>query len=215
MKHPTRCEQLPRPRGLEAQKLRQLRARPIERCDAEPPPVLAREVHAAELEIPRHVLEEVDELQARADLVARRHELRVAVQMQQPEHQPPDRIGGVPAVLAQVVPRLVVRVALVDPVGLDQPQKRLARERELTDGRLEDAHHRPGGLAGVTGFELALQLVQRGRPIAFDLITEDVHEPREAIDRAKVPPQPPREEQRGHGEVLRPRSAGDGSHVHP
>ena len=80
-----------------------------------------------------------------------------------------------PAVLTQVVPRRVLGGALVHPVRFDQTEERLARERELTDRRLQDAHHRPGRLAVVARFDLPLQLVERGEAIPFDLVAENVH----------------------------------------
>src|SRR5436305_14575867 len=51
---------------LEAQQRLELAARPIERRAAEATDVLLRKVDAAELEVARHVLEEVDELETRA-----------------------------------------------------------------------------------------------------------------------------------------------------
>src|SRR5207253_8696479 len=57
-------------------------------------------------------------------------------------------------------------------------------------------------------------IVERREPVSLDLVAEDVDEAGEPVDRAQMRPQPPREEQRGDGEVLRPRSAGDGSHIH-
>ena len=60
---------------LVAEQLEELGARAVERGDAEPAAVLERQVDAAELEIARHVLQEVDELQPGADVVARGDEL--------------------------------------------------------------------------------------------------------------------------------------------
>ena len=103
-----RREQLRRALRLEAQQLAQLGARPVERRLAEAAPVLRRQVDAPELEVARHVLEEVHELEPGADRVARRDELGVVEPPQHAEHEPADRIGRVDAVLAQVVPGLVL-----------------------------------------------------------------------------------------------------------
>ena len=93
-------QQPARPFSLELQHPGQRGAGPVELGDAEALTIVARQVNPAEREVARHVLQEVDELEARADVVARCDEPRVAVQAQQPQHEPPDRIRGVPAVLA-------------------------------------------------------------------------------------------------------------------
>src|SRR4051794_28249108 len=108
------------------------------------------------------------------------------------------------AVVLQVAPGLVLGDPLVDPVRLDQAQERLPRKAERADRRLESAHDGPRGRAAVTRLELSLELVQRGQPVAFDLVAEDVDEARKSIDRAKVRPQAAREEEGRDREVLRP-----------
>jgi hypothetical protein len=65
-------------------------------------------------------------------------------------------------------------------------------------------------VGGVAGVELALELVQRSQAVAFELVAEDVDQPREAIDSAEMGPQAARKEERGHGEVLSARPAGNG-----
>ena len=177
--------------------------------------VLEREVDAAELEIARHVLQEVDELQPGADVVARGDELGLAVQAKQAEHEAADGVGRVAAVLLQVVPGLVLGDALIHPVRLDQSQERLARKRELVDGRRKRLQDRPGGLARVAGVELLLELVERGEPIALDLVPEHVDEPGEAVDGAQVRSEAAREQHRGNREVLGPRAAGYDGDLHP
>ena len=161
-------EELARPLGLEAEQREQLRIRTVELRHAEASPVVHGQIDATELEVARHVLQEVHELQAGAHVVARRDELGLGVQAQQTEHEPPHRICGMPAVLAQVVPGLVLRKTLVDPVRLDQPQERLTWKRELANRRLQRPHDGPGGLARVAGLDLLLELVERGEPIGCD-----------------------------------------------
>ena len=78
----------------------------------------------------------------------------------------------------------------------------------------ERTHHRPGRLAPVAGFELTLELVQRGEPIALHLVAENVHQPGEPVDGAEMRPETARKEDGGNREVLGARSAGDGSHIH-
>ena len=181
---------------------------------SEPAAILGRQVDPPQREVARHVLEEVDELEPGADVVRGGDERLVAVEAEQAEHEPPDRVGGVDAVLLQVVPRLVRRDPLIHPVGLDQPQERLARQVELADRRLELPHHRPGGLAGIAGVQLALELVEEGQPVAGGLVAEDVDEPGESVDGAQVRPQRTREEQRRDREVLGPCSGGDLGRFH-
>ena len=91
-----------------------------------------------------------------------------------------------PAVLAQVVPAHVVGPPLVDPVRFDQSQKRLARQPELVDGRLQRLQDRPLRVALVAGPDLALELVEGGESIPLDLVTQDVDEAGEAVDRAEM-----------------------------
>ena len=201
--------------GLEAQQQEKFRTRPIERGHGETAPVDGRQVDATELEITRDVLKEVDELQSGADVVARRNELRVMSEPQEAEDEAPDGIGRVPAILTKIVPRPVFGDPLIHPVGLDQPDEMLARELELLDRRLEHFHHRPRRPAGVTGLELALELVERRQTIPLDLVAEDVDETGEAVDRPQVRSQMPWEEQRRDGKVLGARSARDDGDIHP
>ena len=222
MRPPIRsCSTRPPARRLRARaasyrsKLEELGARSVERGHAEHAPVLEREVDAAELEIARHVLQEVDELQPGADVVARGDELGLVVEAQQAEHEAADGVGRVAAVLLQVVPGLVLGDALIHPVRLDQSQERLARKRELVDGRRKRLQHRPRGLARVAGIELPLELVERGEPVALDLVAEHVDEPGEAVDGAQVWSEAAREEHRGNREVLGPRAAGYDGDLHP
>ena len=192
-KHLAGAEQLRSARRLEAQQLAQLRARPVERRLAEPPPVLRRQVHAPELEVARHVLEEVHELQPGAHRVARRDELRLVEPPQHAEHEPPARIGRVDAVVAQLLPRLVLRDALIHPVRLDQAEERLARQVELADRRLDVPQHRPRRAPLEGRVDLALELVERGKPVAVERVADLVDEPRVAVERADVRTQRARE----------------------
>ena len=212
-----RAEQRPRPVGLVAQQHLELRARLVELRHAEARPLLGRQVDPPEREVARDVLQEVDQLQAGADVVRERDQLGIVRAAEDAEHEPADRIGRVDAVVLEVGPGRVLRDPLVHPVRLDQAEKRLARERAGTDRRLQDAHHRPGRLALVASVDLALELVEDLRPVAFVLVTEDVDETRKAVDRPQVRANRPREEKRRDGEVLRPRSCGncvDRSRVH-
>src|SRR4051812_48984616 len=56
--------------GLEAEQRAQLVARTVERRRPEALAILARQIHATELEIPRDILKEVDELETGTDRVA-------------------------------------------------------------------------------------------------------------------------------------------------
>ena len=137
-------------------------------------------------------------------------------QTQQAEHEPPDRIGRVAAVLASGRPRSRTR-RCAGPSGSPRSGAGTARAAARTRGSSAASTCITGqdGLARVAGVELPLELVERGEPIALDLVAEDVDEPGEAVDGAQMRPQPAREEQRGDREVLGARAAGDGSHFHP
>ena len=142
----------------------------VERRDLETAAIIRGKVDAPERQIARHVLEEVDQLEPGTDVVRGANQHRVVVETEQPEDEPADRVGGVVAVPLDLVPRLVLGLALVDPVALDQPQERLAREVELADRRLELPHHRPRRVAVVAGLDLTLQLVELCKPVALDLV---------------------------------------------
>ena len=88
------------------------------------------------------------------------------------------------AVPLQVVPRLVLRDALVHPVRLDQAQEGLKRQAELRDRGPKLAQHRPRRLAAVAGLDLPLELVEELQPVPFGLVPEDVHEPAVAVQAA-------------------------------
>src|SRR5207248_489847 len=117
------CEERAGSLGLEPQQLAERLARAIELHDAEPAPVLGGQVDPPELEVARNVLEEIHELEPRADVVARGDEPGIAVAPEQAENEPPDGVGGVDAVVLEVGPRLVLGNALVDPVCLDQAEE--------------------------------------------------------------------------------------------
>src|SRR3954447_9900326 len=118
------------------------------------------------------------------------------------------------AVVLQVAPALVLGDPLIHPVRLDQAQERLPRQVKRPDRRLENAHDGPRGRAAVARLELSLELIQRGEPVAFDLVAEDVDEARKSIDRAEVGPQAAGEEKGRDREVLGPGAAGDRADVH-
>jgi hypothetical protein len=200
--------------GFGAQQPKKFRTRPVKPGHAETASVHDRQVDATELEISGDVLQEIDELQSGADVVARSNELRVVIEPQEAENEPPDRIGRVPAVLTEIVPAAVFGDSLIHSVGFDQTKERLAGELELLDRRLEHFHHGPRRPTGVAGLDLALELVECRETIPLDLVAEDVDETGEAVDRSKVWPQTPWEEQRRDGEVLGARAAGDDGDIH-
>ena len=70
------------------------------------------------------------------------------------------------------------------------------------------------GCALVTAVDLRLEFVEERKPVALGLVAENIHEPREAVDRTEVRAQRAGEEQRGDGEVLGPRASGDDGRVH-
>ena len=146
--------------ALEAKKLgdgRRQRPGEVLVGDAEAPQVLLRQVDAPEREVARRVLEEVDELEPRADRVAHRDELGVPGPPVDAEHEAADRVGRVRAVLAHVLPGLVAAAHLVDAVRLDQAAERLQREAEVGDRRVQAAHD----LRARRAFQLALELVEQ------------------------------------------------------
>src|SRR5205807_9418386 len=131
-----RVQQRRRALRLEAQQCAQLVARPLERRVTEAGLVLGREIHAPRLAVARDVLEEVHELEPRADGVARRHELGIVEPAQDAEHEPSAGVRRMLAVVLQVVPGLVGGDALVNAVRLDQAEERLSWQLELAARRL-------------------------------------------------------------------------------
>jgi len=119
------------------------------------------------------------------------------------------------AVFAEVVPRLVFGQALIHTIGLDQPEERLARKPELLDRRLQRLHDGPLGLAPlVADSHLALELVERGQAVCFQLVSENVDEPGEAVDRAQMRSEAAGEQDRGDRKVLGAGAASHGGDVH-
>ena len=177
-------------------------------------PIVCRQIDAPQLEVARHVLQEVHELEAGADRVARRDELLVVEPPQDAEHEATARVGRVDAVVLQVRPRGVLAHPLIHAIRLDQAQERLARQVELANRRLHVPQHRPGRLAGESRVDLPLELVERGEPVFVELIAEDVDEAGETVDRTEMGPQPAGEEDRGNRKVLGSGAAGHGGDVH-
>src|SRR4051794_1739334 len=188
--------------GLETEQRAKVVAWPVERRRPEALAVFAGQVHAAELEVARHVLQEVHELEPGADRVARRDELGVVEPAEHAEHEPTARVGRMDAVLLHLVPGLVLGHALVDTVRLDEAEERLTRQIELADGRLHVQEHRPRGLSLECEHNLRVQLAERFEPVAVVAVTELVDEPGIAIQGADVRAQRAREEHGADGEVL-------------
>ena len=92
---------------------------------AEAAAVLLRQVDAADVEVAGHVLPEVGQLQRRADAIGQSRPLRVE-RLAQIQHQPADRVGGVAAVVEQLLEGLVALDALVLLEGREQVEERLA-----------------------------------------------------------------------------------------
>jgi len=213
-KHLACAQQVGRAHGLEAEQLAQLLARPVESRVAEAATILGGQVHAAELEIARHVLEEVHELESRADGVARRNGLRVVESAEHAEDEPAAGVGRVHAVVLHLVPRLVLAHPLVHPVRVDQPQERLPRQAELGDRRLDVPQHRPRRLTGKGGVDLPLELVERGETVTVVCVAQLVHEPRVAVEGPDVRAQRAREENGADREVLTGGAGGDLRELH-
>src|SRR5205809_5433011 len=81
-------QQSPSASRFEFEQRAQLGARTVDARDAEQAPIVGRQIDAAEREIARHVLQEVHQLQACADVVARRHELGTVGEAKQAENEP-------------------------------------------------------------------------------------------------------------------------------
>ena len=118
------------------------------------------------------------------------------------------------AVLLHVGPCLVRRNALVDAVGLDQAQERLAREIELAHRWLDVAEHRPRGLSFERERHLLLDLVESGQPIPVVGVTELVYEPGIAIEGAHVRAQRAGKENRADREIFPGGPRCDLGHLH-
>ena len=88
-----------------------------------------QQVGAAEPPVHRDVLGEVGKLEPDAHVVAQRHRGGIA-HVEEAEHDPSDRRGGVRAVAAQRRPVLVRVDALVLHVGVDQVDEGLRLQPE-------------------------------------------------------------------------------------
>ena len=122
----------------------------------------------------------LDDLKRVADLVRKRDPVWGG-DAEHAQYELADGRGGQLAVVEQLVERVVARDDLVAPVGLDQPQERLAWKTALTRGDGECAHHRVLGMV-----EFALDLVEQLEPVSRGLVSDVVDEPREAVDSEQV-----------------------------
>src|SRR5207244_11853507 len=136
-------------------------AREIVGAVAEASHVIARQVDAALVEVDRQILPEVRQLQRRADVVGTRLPLGIAI-AEQRQHQVPDRIGGMYAIVEEVVERREAGKPYVHAKRGEEAAKRLDRYGELTHGLGERNEDRMPRLIGVAGVELALPVVERG-----------------------------------------------------
>ena len=83
------AQQAARPLGLELEQPPQRLVRLPQLGDAEAPPVFGRQVHAPQREVARHVLQEVHQLQAGADVVGERNQLGLVVRPSTPSTRRP------------------------------------------------------------------------------------------------------------------------------
>src|SRR5262249_4189930 len=205
-----------RPPGLELEQEAKLLVRSVERLDLEAATILGRHVDPPEREVAGNVLDEVDELEPGANVVAQCDRFFVVEPAQDTEHQASAGIRRVDAVVLDVGPRLVLGDPLIHPVRLDQPEKGLARQLKLAKRRLQLDEHGPGRGPGEGRINLAFELIQRREPslgAALELVTEHVDEPRVRVERADMRAQLTRECERGNREVLSAGTVRDRSDV--
>ena len=133
----------------------------------------------------------LDELQAGADLIRHRDQLRLR-DRKDAEHELAHGIGRQRAVRAQLLPGLIRGHPLIDAVGLDQARERRARQIALLQRRLQRHEQRMPRAPGERTVEFLLEPVQRRKPIARGAVAELVDKAREAIDRKQVSALAPR-----------------------
>src|ERR1019366_6589473 len=150
--------------------------------------VALEQVAAPEPSVDRHVLSEVGELEADADVVAERHGGGIA-NIEQAEHDAADRGGREHAVTAQRGPILVGIDALILQIGVDQVDERLRVQPEPSYGVIERNQDRVGALIVVEA--LARFVAPAAQPshcnsAVTTLIAEVVRESAERVYRGEV-----------------------------
>ncbi len=153
-----------------------------------------QKVGPAEPLIPGDVLGEIGELQPDADVVAERNRGGIA-NIEEAEHDAPDRRGRVHAVPAKRCPILVGIDALVLYVGVDQIDERLRVKPETADSLGEGDKDRVGALIVVEALASlvapAAETPHRDSAVTA-LVAEIVGEPAEGVHPGQIAAQRPR-----------------------
>ncbi len=136
--------------------------------------VLQGEVDAAFLPIAIDVLPEVGELEGGAGVVGETLALFVPV-VEDVEEEAATWVGGVIAVVEEVIEGWVAGDFLVHAVGFDELEEGFAGDAEELDGLLEGDHDGVGGsFAGVATFEVFAPLVEEVEAVAVGFVAEVV-----------------------------------------
>ena len=160
-----------------------------------------RQVDAAGTQVLADVLQVLDDLQPAADVV-RQRQCRRGGDAEHAQHQPTDRVGGVTAVVEQVVERGVAVLPLISAVRLDQVLERTEAEPPAGDRRAEPRDEWVLRATIDAGLEVAFEPVERGEPITLVLVADVVGQPSEPVDRQQVGPHVARQEPERDREVL-------------
>ena len=149
-------------------------------------------VDAANRQVACHVLPEVRELQPRTDKIRECGTLGV-VATEQVQHEVPDGVRGVSAVLQEFVEGRVIGLRLILPERDEQILERLGRDGFLADRLLQRDHHRVFRRAVVASLQFALPpCEQRQRGVAAARFIGEIVGPTAVrIDRVKVRKQLP------------------------
>ena len=162
-----------------------------------------RNVDSVFIEVARDILPKICELQGGARVIGEILPLPIAISTEI-EHEPPNGICRVPAVLQDGVPVWVPVDRLILAESDEQMTERIDRNVEAADRIAKRDEYRMRGAARVTFLQLALPPIQkfhRSRGIG-NLISQIVGPPAVCIDVVEMLPQPARQQIRGDREIL-------------
>ena len=171
--------------------------------DAEVQQVFFGDVEAAAGDVDREVLQEVGDLERRADLIAESVQLLLAVTVHI-EHELPDRVRRVRAVVQSLGVRAVPGLGEVHAKRREQRLERTDGDVVAADGVSQRDEDRVLNFAVVAGFE---QLLPGGQclvaaALEARLVCEVIGRAGKRVDRTDLRPQVRGQEARGHREVL-------------
>jgi hypothetical protein len=164
--------------------------------------IILRQVDAASAPVLGHVLPVLDQLQCATNLVGQ-NQLLGAAGTDDLQHNASDGGGRQPAVLHQLVKRLVAHDVLILQICLDQVLERLLRQTATEHRGCEPAQHGCLRRAAVPHRgEVASKVHELRRAIAWSGVAQLIDDPDDVVDRTKIGSQLRGQDAQRHRKVL-------------